>query len=167
MEENLDGRIAHFQNALKIARSKRRALDFKAALLPYVCFPCAIVLVGAGAYGIAGPNVGDFWHWLHLVYGRVALFIQVGWGGAYIKEGKQEQMIVEAFARCGEVLEAAAGVDVFERGRLVIAQSDFRGINVCSWLSEPTEDVETAGRWLRERARPDRPAPRLGTCVAA
>ena len=44
-----------------------------------------------------------------------------------MKEGKQEQMIAEAFATCGEVLEAAAGAfDAFERGRLVIAQSDFR-----------------------------------------
>ncbi len=105
----------------------------------------------------AGHGVNSYAINYHLVYGRVALFVQLGWGGIYMDQGERAQTIAETFAKCGEVLEAAAGVDAFERGRLVIAQS-LGGMNVCSWLSEPTGDLETARRWLSDHARGDPPA---------
>lgn len=103
----------------------------------------------------AGHGINSYGLNYHLVYGWIAVFVQIGWGGAY--HGSDSVQRIEAwFSKCGDVLEAAARHDRRPQdrsGRLIVALSDFRGMNVCQWLKRPLSDEEGV-RWMREHWRP-------------
>ena len=51
----------------------------------------------------------------HLVYGWIALFVQVGWGGGYTNNETCAGKVAAWFAKCGDVIEAAEGIRVRDR----------------------------------------------------
>jgi hypothetical protein len=102
----------------------------------------------------AGHGINSYGLNYHLVYEWIAVFVQVGWGGVY--HGSESVQRVGAwFSKCGDVLDAAARHNPRPQGRsgrLVVAQSDFRDVNVCEWLDAPLSEGEGA-LWIRERWR--------------
>jgi hypothetical protein len=77
----------------------------------------------------------------HLVDGPLAVFVQVGWGGAYDDPVKSAAQVKEMFARVATILAACERAK--ERGlsglsgRLVVIESDFRGQFIWGWLPSP------------------------------
>ena len=103
----------------------------------------------------AGHGINSYGLNYHLVFGWIAVFVQVGWGGAY--HGNDSVQRIEAwFSKCGGVLDAAARHNPRPRdrsGRLIVAQSDIREVNVCEWVEQPLGNEEGV-RWMREHWRP-------------
>ena len=64
--------VAHAKLVLKNARAKRREARRNLNLVMFICFPCGVLLLLAGAEGIAGPHVGDFWALASSRFGRRA-----------------------------------------------------------------------------------------------
>ena len=86
----------------------------------------------------------------HLLLGQMALFVQVLWGGVYTDNVEQARKVRECFSQCAELVQ---GLTTSERAtrwpRLIVAQSDFRSVNIAAWLKEPLSTEVAAGEWLR------------------
>ncbi len=63
----------------------------------------------------AGHGANSYALHYYLVHRPLMLFLQVGWGGAYMDEARATADANECFGLCGEVVVAAA--DAMERGR--------------------------------------------------
>jgi hypothetical protein len=92
----------------------------------------------------AGHGVNSYALNYHLVTGPLALFAQVLWGGVYADDDRAR----EALARQADLMRrliplaeaAAAGWD--GRRRLIVAESGFRGVAICTWMDlEPAHEI--------------------------
>lgn len=126
-------------------------------------YPREVLTSDVGSYVSfchAGHGVNSYSINFHLIYGPVAVFMQVGWGGVYMDAKKQAETIENWFDHCGELIyrvEQRGSVRENAWPRLVVAQSDFRRINVVGWL-DGLVDEKMVEAWLAEHQREDRPA---------
>jgi len=81
--------------------------------------------------GHAGHGIQSYAMHYYLVRGPLALFLQIGWGGAYLDKGKAARNMAARFAQAEELIQAvevAQRQDRFRPGeRLIISASDFYG----------------------------------------
>ena len=111
----------------------------------------------------AGHGANSYALNYQLVYGPVAIFIQAPWGGVYTDGEAAAREVARQFAQCGDLIaaaEASAGRVPGPPARLIVAESGFRGISVCEWLTQPLRDKRAAQGWLD--AAPDRSSPAVG-----
>lgn len=65
----------------------------------------------------------------YLVYGPLAFFLQVSWGGAYMDREKAQAGISSVFAKVNPIIEAAMKVDESKASsRFILSASSFYGI---------------------------------------
>ncbi|RBM08193.1 hypothetical protein DEH69_24045 [Streptomyces sp. PT12] len=113
----------------------------------------------------AGQGTNSYAVTYHLVFGPLALFVQTGWGGAYMDSVRTAAQVREQFSRCAELAERAArlrdapGDDAPGRAprRLIVADSALRRTAHCGWLDEAPGDQVAAQEWFRAHRCP-RPA---------
>ena len=106
------------------------------------------VAVSHGGHGINSYAIT-----YHLVYGRLALFAQTAWGGAYSATASASARVAAQFGRCAELIDtyetyAAADLLPLAPARLIVIESDLGGRGIARWLPEPTGDDESAADWL-------------------
>ena len=81
--------------------------------------------------GHAGHGIQSYAMHYSLVRGPLALFLQIGWGGAYMDKDKAARNMAARFAQAEELIqavEAAQRKDCFRpEERLIISASDFYG----------------------------------------
>lgn len=114
----------------------------------------------------AGHGINSYSLNYDLVYGWVAVFVQVAWGGVYGDEAAQVATIAEAFGRCRDIAELVEQLPARPptgRGRLVVVQSDLYDSNVCRWLPEPIAADEVP-QWLERGEIVGEPA--VNTAIA-
>ncbi len=82
-------------------------------------------------FGHAGHGIQSYAMHYYVVRGPLALFLQIGWGGAYMDKDKAARNMATRFAQAEELIqavEAAQREDRFRPGeRLIISTSDFYG----------------------------------------
>ena len=98
------------------------------------------------AVGTSGHGMNSYFLTCRAVVGPVALFVQEGWGGAYMDEAKQAFAIAELFQGALTLLTRAEELPTVGR-RLLVLASPVKGLNVCQW-------VPMDGRTRREVAVP-------------
>jgi ribonuclease HI len=106
------------------------------------------------AFSHAGHGTNSYAINYHLVLGPLALFVQVGWGGAYMDNQDQARRIKECFSRCLELVEVLRDSERALRWpRLIVAQSELRPINIAAWLDEPLGSRDAGLEWVRSSYR--------------
>jgi hypothetical protein len=107
------------------------------------------------AFCHAGHGVNSYAINYHVVFGPLAVFLQVGWGGVYMNAKEQAAKIEGWFDLCGELIylvEQRGPVRDIAWPRLIVIQSDFRNANVVGWL-EKVLIPEEADTWLAQHQR--------------
>ncbi|XVQ08982.1 hypothetical protein ACQP1W_41580 [Spirillospora sp. CA-255316] len=102
----------------------------------------------------AGHGVNSYAVNYHLVMGPVAVFAQTGWGGVYMDAKKSAADVRTMLSRCGELLDALQELNEAQPrrrydGRLLVAQSTFRGTSLCQWITPPLPGGR-AGEFLND-----------------
>ncbi len=89
----------------------------------------------------AGHGANSYAINYHLVDGVIAVFAQIGWGGAYGDASESARRVNDLFR---SVAQALAAVETARsrwlksgRGRLVLIESDLRGLSSWGWLDQP------------------------------
>ncbi|WP_406291340.1 hypothetical protein [Embleya sp. NBC_00896] len=107
----------------------------------------------------AGHGVNSYALNYHLVYGPLALFVQLPWGGVYMDGRRCAVDIGRAFTAAAELIRAADAVrdtlDVGSTHRLIVVLSALRGGVGAAWLDAPLGEPGAAVRWLGEVVRSD------------
>ncbi len=103
----------------------------------------------------AGHGMNSYSINYHLVLGRLALFMQVLWGGVYTDADASAAEVADRFAKIRTLLglaEASVASDAASRTEgpwLIVAESRFRGVSVCALVPEDLSDPQQAADWLR------------------
>ena len=97
------------------------------------------------AFSHAGHGMNSYAINYHVVIKGLALFVQVPWGGVYIKGERQAAIIEALFKRCAELLQV---VSDGAKGQLFVATSELRGHRLSGRLPPDLEEEE-ARVWLR------------------
>jgi len=93
-----------------------------------------------------GHGVNSYALSYHLAIPGLTLVTQYGWGGAYMDNEAAGRDISRTFDRAGEVVEAILA-RTETNTRLVVIESDIRGVGVWGWLDGPL-DTEGARAFL-------------------
>lgn len=112
----------------------------------------AEVVANYVAVSHAGHGINSYAISYHLVYGRLALFAQTSWGGAYGDGAIDAARVADQFERCAELIEtyeAYAAADLLPPppARLIVVESSMREAGICRWLPHPT-GASGAAEWL-------------------
>ena len=129
---------------------------------PYVAEAVAEPVDDYIAISHAGHGVNSYAINYHLVHGPLAVFAQTAWGGVYQDRARSSAAVCEQLDKCDELLSAVEGSRdslPSSPARLVVAESDFHGLGICSWLDEPVGSEEVAHQWLREHQGGTPPPP--------
>ena len=83
-----------------------------------------------------GHGVNSHFLSCQAVFGPVALFAQTGWGGVYMDQERQAAEVTAQLERVARVLALAdVWPEIARAGhRLIVAESVYKGINLCTWL---------------------------------
>jgi hypothetical protein len=76
----------------------------------------------------AGHGVNSYAVNFHLVHGRLAVIMQVGWGGVYTDNAAAARQLGELWRRCDAMLARCGPAGA---GRVVCVYSGLRGISAC------------------------------------
>jgi hypothetical protein len=103
----------------------------------------------------AGHGVNSYLLTYQVVTRRLAVFIQVGWGGAYMDEDASRRDVALACDGIGSLLRAA--VPLLDAGaalgpRLIVLASRARGIGAAGWLAHRLPDRQARNTWMDEHA---------------
>lgn len=136
--------------------------------LMYGCqeYPIEVVSKDTGNYvavSHGGHGLNSYAISYHLVYGRLALFAQTLWGGAYGDAAAASARVAAQLQRCAELIEtyeAYAAADLLPPApaRLIVIESDLREGGICRWLSQPLGDRDSAAEWLQASMQATEPA---------
>jgi len=108
----------------------------------------------------AGHGINSYAINYHLVHGKLAVLMQVAWGGVYIDNAQAAQRLSEYWARIAEMLDMPAGSA--DDRRLLVVYSDFRDMWGCSWVTRPgTYDLASGVGAVFKRESPFDAAVRL------
>jgi hypothetical protein len=110
----------------------------------------------------AGHGVNSYALQYYLVYGRLAMFLHLGWGGAYMDGQKTAAQIRDCFSLADQIAAIPQRVDGGEKARrLKIVGSDFYGSYWCAPAQKDLQENEDAKRpadvltqalhWLKDR----------------
>lgn len=97
------------------------------------------------AFSHAGHGINSYAINYQVVIGRIALFVQIPWGGGYMDKERQAAAVAQVFSRCADLLGVIP--DEVEGDRLLVAVSELRQLRLCGWIGEAL-DEEGARRWL-------------------
>lgn len=97
------------------------------------------------AFCHAGHGINSYAITYQLVIGRVALFVQVPWGGGYMNKERQALAVSQMLEGCSELL--ARVPELPDGPRLLVAISKLRGHRLCGWIPSGM-DEEGAREWL-------------------
>lgn len=111
------------------------------------------VAVAHSGHGIASWAIS-----YHLVYGQIALFGQTIWGAIDDDDEDHERASARVramFERCAELIQASekpAYPFPQPPTRLIVMESDFRGVSICQWLDAPVggSENEEGLQWLND-----------------
>jgi hypothetical protein len=102
-----------------------------------------------------GHGVNSYFLTYQLVTRRLAVFVQVGWGGGYMDAERSRQAVAVAYdgitsllSKAGPLLEADAAFGP----RLVVLASPSRGVGVAEWLEHKLPDRQARRTWIDEHA---------------
>jgi hypothetical protein len=112
------------------------------------------------AFCHAGHGLNSYALTYVLIRDPIAIIAQIGWGGAYMDNGVAAQCWADQMRSCGRVIAAAESAQEGGRippgRRLVMAESDIRGVGLCGWLGRPEEHGVAPELAPREPGEPDR-----------
>ena len=108
----------------------------------------------------SGHGINSYALQYYLVYGRLGLFLQLGWGGVYMDADNASAKIRECFLLADQIVRELKNVqNLGGKGRFLVVGSDFYG---SYWLppvggrrergtvsEDPTEALKEALNWLR------------------
>jgi hypothetical protein len=104
-------------------------------------FPQDYILVEHAGHGINSYSIHYF-----VVIRNLALFLQLGWGGALMPEPETRDRVNRLFSAASEVVQQADAIDPLRERhrRLVVAASDHFDGGYTRWTEDPEVDVFTA-----------------------
>lgn len=115
------------------------------------------VLLGAVpeylAVSHAGYGVNSYAITYQLVFGGLAAFVQVLWGGAYVDSEESAAKVRDQFAKLTTLVGVATSrgkKDAAAPTGLVVLDSPFRAISVCAAIPRPLNSPLAAHRWLAD-----------------
>jgi hypothetical protein len=92
----------------------------------------------------AGYGINSYGLNYHLVHDRVAILMQVGWGGYLTDNAEASRRLAGYWARVAELLETPPGPQTPPGKRLTVFFSDFRWMPpLCGWVSRPSTEEDT------------------------
>lgn len=97
----------------------------------------------------AGHGVNSYSINYHLVLDRLAIFSQIGWGGAYMDGPTQTAEVSSEFEQIQRVVDAWERVPTGDLGHLTVLHSPFRSISICSAVGRPVGGRTRVLAWLR------------------
>lgn len=81
----------------------------------------------------AGHGINSYAINYHLVYGRLVILMQVGWGGVYTDNEKAAAKLADVWRRIQWLLDRPPPVVA---ARLIIRYSDLRDVSFCGWTAQ-------------------------------
>ncbi len=117
---------------------------------PYLIEVLAAPVEDYFALSHAGHGTNSFAINYQLVFGPIALFAQVPWGGIYMDPQASAAEVDRLFQECRSTIAAAEKLATDVTTRLLICESAMRGIRICEWLPQPVGDEASAQAWLEE-----------------
>jgi hypothetical protein len=112
-------------------------------------------LADYAAVSHGGHGVHSYFLTYQLVAGRIAIFTQAGWGGAYMDEDAARRSVAITSAGTARVLVAADQLlegDPALEPRFILLFSPDRGVSASGWL-EPGASYDDARRWISKNER--------------
>jgi len=110
----------------------------------------------------SGHGLNSYGLNFHLVHERLAILMQVGWGGVYMDNAERARELDGHWARISYILNTPPGPDTPRDQRLLLVYSSFRVQSGCSWIARPAVNFDLAfGREAAEREDPFDTAVRL------
>lgn len=110
------------------------------------------------AFSWSGHGINSYAVNYHLVDGSLALFAQAPWGGRYTDAGAAAEALSQLFVRCAALIEIHASAVQSGRlqspGRLLVCESELRGIGGWVWLDEAMPTREAASEWVKSQRGP-------------
>lgn len=110
------------------------------------------------AFSHAGHGVNSYAVTYHLLFGKLALFVQHPFGGIYSDARRDRSGIRALFRRCAAL---AAAVDraraqghLRKAGRLVVVESVMRWSYAWGWLDPKSATEENAENWINQHRLP-------------
>ena len=120
-------------------------------------YPAEVLLGMAPEYvavSHAGHGVNSYALNYHIVLGGLAAFVQVLWGGVYGDAEADAAAVRDRFDRLARLIDLAAQSGS-ESGPdypvLIVLDSAFRGVGVCTDVPYSLADSDNASRWISEQ----------------
>ena len=92
----------------------------------------------------SGHGINSYGLNFHLVHERLAILMQVGWGGHLMDNAERAHQLAGYWARVAELLDTPACPETPREQRLVVVFSSFREISGCSWTARPATAFDLA-----------------------
>ena len=103
----------------------------------------------------AGHGVNSYFLTFQVVLGPLALFAQTAWGGVYMDATVQTEQLRVQFEEIAEVIDLAAAwpADARPGRRLLVLVSEYKSIDLCTWLELDGRGQPGLGRLRRSSRR--------------
>ena len=122
-------------------------------------YPDEVLMDNSEGYDVAdylaishgGHGVNSYFLTYQLVTRRLAVFVQVGWGGAYMSEETSRRDVAVTYEGIDSLLSAAAPLidaHVAPGPRLVVLASPSRGVGADGWLGHRLGDRKARTAWI-------------------
>jgi hypothetical protein len=105
------------------------------------------------ATGYGGHGMNSWALHYYLLYGPLALFVQVPRGGVYDDENRDEA-VCDRLELCGQLIAACERRRGSSQGRLFVAQAAWSRGGICRWLNGHGTGGDFAEGWLAGAADP-------------
>jgi hypothetical protein len=114
----------------------------EAAMYLFERYPMAALTTDPSPYfavSHGGHGVNSYALSFHLAIPGLTLVTQYGWGGGYMDNEAAAARISEVYRRFSALVSALADRQVLGR-RLVLIESDIRGVGAWEWLTTPLDE---------------------------